>query len=174
MNTSLYKYSKSQPKAGKYLLKTGSKMKLYQIMYLLWEQYSNIKRLQTPPKAKLHEENCDKVDRTSELTTENIAAESILCANLCWQLYLINEHVSKQIQQGPAQGRKVLVEKRQKNESCIRLCTCSKNNVAQKQRCKRSQNKTTWRKLPQSGWDKPNHYRKHCNGIHCVQMCWQP
>ena len=83
-----------------------------------------------PPKTNQHEENCYKVDGTSRITTESIAAESILCPNLCWQPCLINEQVSQQIQQEPAQGRNVLVEKRQQNESCIKLCTCSKNNAA--------------------------------------------
>ena len=36
-----------------------------------------------PPKTNQHEENCYKVDGTSRITTESIAAESILCANLC-------------------------------------------------------------------------------------------
>ena len=67
---------------------------------------------------------------TSRITAESIAAEFILCPNLCWQQRLINEHVSKQIQQEPAQGRKVLVEKRQQNKSCIKLCTCPKSNAA--------------------------------------------
>jgi len=35
------------------------------------------------PKTNQHEENCYKVDGTSRITTESIAAESILCANLC-------------------------------------------------------------------------------------------
>ena len=48
-----------------------------------------------PPKTNQHEENCYKVDGTSRITTESTAAESILCANLCWQQWLINEHVSK-------------------------------------------------------------------------------
>ena len=36
-----------------------------------------------PSKTNQHEENCYKVDGTSRITTESIAAESILCANLC-------------------------------------------------------------------------------------------
>jgi len=35
------------------------------------------------PKKNQHEENYDKVDGTSRITIESIAAESILCANLC-------------------------------------------------------------------------------------------
>jgi myo-inositol-1-phosphate synthase len=79
------------------------------------------------PKTNQHEENCHKMDGTSRITTESIAAESILCANLCRQQWLINVHVCKKMQPEPAQGRNVLVENRQQHESCIKLCTCSKN-----------------------------------------------
>ena len=89
---------------------------------------------------------------TSRITTESIAAESILCPNLCWQQQLINERVSRQIQQEPAQGRKVLVEKRQQDENCIKFCTCSKKNAARQSSCKPSQNISTWRELLQTGW----------------------
>jgi hypothetical protein len=83
---------------------------------------------------------------TSRIITESIAAEFILCPNLCWQQRLINVHVSKQIQQEPAQGRKVLVEKMQQNESCIKLIMylfyekCGKIKQLQP-----FQKKTTWK-----------------------------
>ena len=48
---------------------------------------------------------------TNRITTESIAAESILCPNLCWDQRLVNVHISKQVPQKRAQGRKVLVEK---------------------------------------------------------------
>ena len=48
MNTPVNKYSKSQPKAGKYLLKEGSKMKAVTAAN------------PNPPKTNQHEENCYK------------------------------------------------------------------------------------------------------------------
>ena len=86
MNTSVNKYSKSQPKAGKYLLKKGSKMKAvsnYAPALRIMHQDKTAAN-PNPLKTNQHEENCYKLDGyINRITTESIAAESILCPNLC-------------------------------------------------------------------------------------------
>ena len=56
------KYSKSQPKAGKYLLKTGSKMKAVSNYVPALRTMQQDKTAANPPKTNQHEENCYKVD----------------------------------------------------------------------------------------------------------------
>ena len=103
------KYSKSQPKAGTYLLKTGSKWKLYQIMCLPSKQCSKIKRLHTPLKQINMKRTATNWTGTSRITTENIAAESMR-ANLRWQPWLINEHVSKKCSKSQPKARTYLLK----------------------------------------------------------------
>ena len=64
MNTSVNKYSKSQPKAGKYLLKKGSKMKAVSnyVPALRTMQQDKTAANPNPPETNQHEENCYKVD----------------------------------------------------------------------------------------------------------------
>ena len=83
MYTSVNKSSKSQPKAGKYLLKKGSKMKPVSNYVPALRTMQQDKTAANPHKTNQHEENCYKVDGTSRITTESIAAEFILCPNLC-------------------------------------------------------------------------------------------
>ena len=52
-------------------------------MRLRSEQCSKIKQLQTPPQQTNMKKPATKWMGTSRITTESIAAESILCANLC-------------------------------------------------------------------------------------------
>ena len=63
MNKSVNKYSKSQPKAGKYLLKKGSKMKAVSNYVLALRTMQQNKTAANAPKTNQHEENCYKVDR---------------------------------------------------------------------------------------------------------------
>ena len=92
------KYSKSQPKAGKYLLNKKAPQwtpwKRYQNYVLGLEKCSKTKQLQNLPKQTNIKKNLPKnktnMKKTStkwmgvsQITTESIAAESsILCANL--------------------------------------------------------------------------------------------
>ena len=62
MNASVDKYSKSQPKAGKYLLKKGSKMKTVSSFVLALRKIQQDKAAANPPKTYQHEENCYKLD----------------------------------------------------------------------------------------------------------------
>ena len=64
MNTSVNKYSKRQPKAGTYLLKTGSKMKAASkyVPALRTMQQDKTAANPNPPKTNQHEENCYKLD----------------------------------------------------------------------------------------------------------------
>ena len=112
---------------------------------------------------------------TSRIITESIAAEPILCANLCWQQRLINEHVSKQIQQEPAQGRKVLVwkggggkgSKMKAISSYVpALRTMQQDKTAANPNPpKTNQHEENCYKV--HGY-KSNHYRKQCSRIHSV------
>ena len=82
------------------------------------------------PKTNQHEENCYKVD----------GYKSIHYRKHCSRIHSVRKFVltavadkwtrQEKMQQEPAQGRKVLVEKRQENDLYIKLCTCSKNNAA--------------------------------------------
>ena len=93
MYTSVNKYSKSQPKAGTYLLRTGSKMKAVSnyVPALRTMQQDKTAANPNPLKTNQHEENCYKLDGyINRITTESIAAESSdLCASFCWQPTLI-------------------------------------------------------------------------------------
>ena len=64
MYTSVNKYSKSQPKAGTYLLKTGSNMKTVSnyVPALRTMQQDKTAANPNPPKTNQHEENCYKLD----------------------------------------------------------------------------------------------------------------
>ena len=82
MNMSANKYSKRQPKAGKYLSKKNTVSNYVPAEGTVLQN----KRAANAPtlfKTNQHEENCYRVDGKSRITTENIAADSILCANLC-------------------------------------------------------------------------------------------
>jgi len=89
MNKSVNKYSKSQPKAGTYLLKKGSKMKAVSNYVPALRTMQQDKTAKTaanpnPLKTNQHEENCYKLDGyINRITTESIAAESIVSPNLC-------------------------------------------------------------------------------------------
>jgi len=107
---------------------------------------------------------------TSRITTESLAAESILCANLCWQQRLINEHVSKQIQQEPAQGRKVLVEKDSKMKAISSYVPALRTMQQDKTAANPNPPKTNQHEencYKVHGY-KSNHYRKQCSRIHSV------
>ena len=64
MNPSVNKYSKSQPKAGKYLLQKSSKMKAVSnyVLALRTMQQNNTAANPKPPKTNQHEEDCYKLD----------------------------------------------------------------------------------------------------------------
>ena len=64
MNTSVNKYSKSQPKAGKYLLKKGSKMTAVSNYVPALRTMQQDKTAANPnlPKTNQHKENCYKLD----------------------------------------------------------------------------------------------------------------
>ena len=104
------KYSKSQPKAGKYLLKKCSKMKAVSNLYLLYEKCGKIKQLQPFQNKPTWKTTATEWTGTSRITTESIAAESILCANLCWQQWSINEHVSKKYSKSQPKAGKYLLK----------------------------------------------------------------
>ena len=84
-----------------------------------------------PPKTNQHEENCYKVDGYKSNHYRKHCSRIIQSVRKFVLTAVVDKWTSqKKIQQEPAQGRKVLVENRQQNESCIKLCTCSKNNAA--------------------------------------------
>ena len=88
MNTSVNTYSKSQPKAGKYLLKKGSKMQQNESC-IKWCTCSK-KNAATLSK----QTNMKKLLQSGWVQVEslqkNVAAESSnLCASFCWQPTLI-------------------------------------------------------------------------------------
>ena len=108
------KYSKSQRKAGKYLLNKKAAhwtpWTQYQIMFLLWVRQSSCKTSQNKPTWRT---TSTKWMGASQITTESIAAEScILCANWYWEQWLINKHIRKKYSKSQPKAGKYLLNKK--------------------------------------------------------------
>ena len=121
-----------------------------------------------PHKTNQHEKNCYKVDGTSRITTESIAAEFILCPNLCGQQWLINEQVSKKYSKSQPKAGKYLLKKGSKMKPVSNyvpaLRTMQQDKTAANPH-KTNQHEENCYKVD---GHKSIHYRKHCSRIHSV------
>ena len=114
---------------------------------------------------------------TSRITTESIAAESfILCANLCWQQCLMNEHVSKNYSKSRPKAGKYWLKTRRQKKRYLQYLKNSKINQQQPSKSKPTWKKTCYKVDGYFCWiTTPSTKRVAAEPSNlCASLCWQP
>ena len=134
-------------------------------------QQDKTDKQRTLPKQTNMKDNCYKVEWARVESLQKALQQNPFCAQICVaQQRLINEHVSKQIQQEPAQGRKVLVEKGSKMKAISSYVPALRTMQQDKTAANPNPPKTNQHEencYKVHGY-KSNHYRKQCSRIHSV------